>query len=71
MKAYSLKQLKMMKNISNKDIKKKMCIQTYYNMIYWIWKPTKKTIQKICILFEIDRKEFNRLLKLTLKSNKK
>lgn len=40
--------------------------QTYLNMIEWKNKPTETTISKFCNLFEITRKEFDRLLTNTV-----
>lgn len=70
MKATTLKQLKFVNWITTHDIKKVMSKSTYYNIVNWTTKPTKTIIEKMCVLLKIDEKEFNRLLKNTLKCSK-
>jgi len=71
MKANTLKQLAFMQWITNKDIQQVMNKATYYNVINWETNPTNATIKKMCELFKIELNEFTKLLKHTLKSNKK
>jgi len=68
-KANTIHELRIFKCIKIKEIWKIISKQTYYNLIRWRTKPTKKIIDKICLLFDIDEKTFKKLLKKTLSNN--
>lgn len=71
MKATTLRQLKFINWITTNDIKEAMNKATFYNIINWSVTPTQRNIEKMCKLFDIEEKEFQRLLKNWLKKESK
>lgn len=67
----TLEELRSFRNIKIKDLKAVISVQHWYNIINWIHNPRETTKKDLCWLFDIKIKDFDKLLKNTLKKNLK
>lgn len=63
----TLEELRSFKKLKIKDLKPVISVQHWYNIINWVHNPRETTKIDLCWLFDINIKDFEKLLKNTLK----